>query len=195
MAVEGIDGCGKTTVAGLIAQYCGERGIGCCLSKEPTGVGPGAKLRESAKAGRLTPEQELQLFLDDRKAHVERSINPALQLGYVVVLDRYYFSTMAYQGARGLDPADIQSRNEAFAPVPDLLLLLDLSPEEGLERIRKRGDTPNDFETIESLRGCKKIFDSLDTPYLRRISANAPVAEVWSKCREEFKAAAERKSQ
>ena len=190
VAVEGIDGCGKTSVSGLIAQYCGERGIGCCYSKEPTGVGPGLKLRESAKAGRLTPEEELEMFLEDRRAHVERSISPALAQGYVVVLDRYYFSTMAYQGARGFDPKEIQRRNEEFAPVPDLLLLLDLAPAGGLERIRKRGDIPNDFETLEALQACKDIFDAIEAPYLRRINAEKSVGEVWADCREAFESVA-----
>ena len=105
VAVEGIDGAGKTSVAALLAQYCGERGIACVLSKEPTSLKWGRELRRSASTGRLTLEDELELFRKDRAMHVAGTIRPAMQQGHVVVVDRYYWSTAAYQGARGADPA------------------------------------------------------------------------------------------
>ncbi len=101
IAVEGIDGAGKTTVAAILAQWCGERGFACNFSKEPTSLQYGKILRESAKTGRLSAEEEVELFFKDRQEHVKRSIGPALADNSVVVLDRYYWSTAAYQGARG----------------------------------------------------------------------------------------------
>ncbi|MDB6134193.1 MAG: tmk 1 [Verrucomicrobiales bacterium] len=107
MAVEGIDGAGKTSVSALLAQWCGERGIACTYSKEPTGLKWGQELRRSAKEGRLTMEEELRLFELDRREHISRAIQPALDAGGIVILDRYYWSTAAYQGARGADVAKI----------------------------------------------------------------------------------------
>lgn len=158
VVIEGIDGAGKTSVATAIAQWCGERGLLCCFSKEPTGEGFGEVLRQSAAKGRLTLDDELDLFNLDRKAHVERSIRPALDENAIVVIDRYYWSTAAYQGARGANPQAVVATNETFAPKPDLVILLDLPVSEGLQRIRARGDEPNDFEKTEGLEKAREIF-------------------------------------
>ena len=125
--LEGIDGTGKSTQAKLLANSLRDQGHRVVLSREPTDGACGRRLRESATTGRLSPEEELQLFHQDRREHVETLIEPSLHGGEIVILDRYYFSTMAYQGVRGFDPQEIRRVNEEFAPQPDLLLLLDLS--------------------------------------------------------------------
>jgi dTMP kinase len=84
---------------------------------------------------------------------------------------RYYFSTAAYQDALGIDPEELIRRNEAFAPEPDRLVLLDIDPERGLDRIRMRGDRVNHFETTETLKKARKIFRSIKKPYLFEIDA------------------------
>ena len=122
------------------------------LSREPTDGPFGRRLRESATTGRLSAEKELELFHQDRREHVETLIHPALRGGEIVILDRYYFSTMAYQGVRGFDPGEIRRINEEFAPRPDLLLLLDLSLDTALERIGVRDGRGNEFEQRESLQ-------------------------------------------
>ena len=161
MVVEGVDGTGKTTVSSLLAQWCGERGWLCAYSKEPTGVGAGRRLRESARAGRLSVEDERRLFLEDRVAHADRTIRPTLAGGGVVILDRYYWSTAAYQGARGVDPGEIVAENEAVVPRPDLVLLLDAEPRAGLARVRGRGDAPDEFEKADALERARAIFREL----------------------------------
>lgn len=161
VAVEGIDGAGKTSVASLLAEWCGERGLGCTISKEPTGLKWGRELRDSARAGRLPLEREIELFLLDRKDHVERSIEPALRDGNIVILDRYYWSSAAYQGGRGANYDEIIAMNEQFAPRPDLVLVLDLDVDAGLQRIRMRGDHPNLFEAKNGLRRARQIFQQL----------------------------------
>ncbi len=158
VAVEGIDGAGKTSIATLLAQWCGERGLGCTISKEPTGLKWGMELRNSAKSGRLPIERELELFLLDRKDHVDRCITPSLAEGNIVILDRYYWSSAAYQGSRGENYHDIIAANEAFAPKPDLILVLDVDVDAGLQRIRMRGDNPNSFEGKASLMRARNIF-------------------------------------
>ena len=179
IVIEGIDGTGKSTQSKRLAEWFRSRGREVVLSREPTDGPWGKKLRESATTGRLSAEEELECFLNDRREHVEMSIKPALAEGKVVILDRYYFSTMAYQGARGFDPSEIRRRNEAFAPQPDLLLILDLSVESAHGRIGARGDTANEFEQCDTLSRCREIFLSLrDEPFACVIDAEPSLNEV-----------------
>ena len=171
LVIEGIDGAGKSTLQRRLAEWCRERGLGVVTSREPTDGPHGRALRESARSGRLGIEEELQLFLKDRREHVENLIRPALDRGEMVILDRYYFSTAAYQGARGLDPAEIIRSNECFAPTPDLVLLLDLDPASGRARIGQRSGAPDGFEGAADLAEVRRIFLSLDQPFIRKIDA------------------------
>jgi len=165
VAFEGIDGSGKTTQAERLARYCQEKQLTCIMSKEPTSGKFGQLIRSSAIGGRLSVEEEMDILLKDRREHVEQVIQPALDQEKVVILDRYYFSNAAYQGAHGADPEIILSQNEAFAPQPDLLVILDVSPQTGVQRIRDRGDKPNKFETLDSLERARAIFNQIDRPY------------------------------
>lgn len=179
IVIEGIDGTGKSTQAKRLGAWFESRGREVVLGREPTDGPWGRKLRESAATDRLAPEEELEYFLKDRRQHVDEVIAPSLAEGKVVILDRYYFSTMAYQGARGFDPVEIRSRNEAFAPVPDILLILDLDVDRALERIGVRGDTANEFEKRENLERCREIFLSLSRePFTRVISSGGTLDEV-----------------
>ncbi len=172
VAFEGIDGAGKTTQVQLLAHHQRATGVEVVSTKEPTSGPHGTRLRASATTGRLSPGDELALFEADRREHVAEIIHPALERGAVVLVDRYYFSTAAYQGARGFDPEDILARNETFAPAPDLLVLLDLPVEEALARIRRRGDgSGNAFERQEALTACAAIFARFARPSLLRVDA------------------------
>lgn len=182
IVIEGIDGTGKSTQAQRLGDWFASQGREVVLSREPTAGPWGKKVRESAATGRLAPEEELQYFLNDRRQHVEELIAPSLAAGKVVILDRYYFSTMAYQGARGFDPAEIRRSNEAFAPVPDLLLIMDLDVDQALIRIGVRGDTANEFEKRGNLERCREIFLSLaDEPFARLIPTAGSPDEVAGK--------------
>lgn len=182
VAVEGIDGAGKSTILRALAEFCEARGIACTASREPTDGPAGRALRESATHGRLSLEEELELFCRDRAEHVEQVIRPALTTGRVVLLDRYYLSTAAYQGARGADPLAIIARNEEFAPRPDLVLLLDVDPSSGLGRVRRRGDVPDAFEREDALREVRRIFLSVDWPQIVRVDASQPPELVAAQC-------------
>ena len=188
VVVEGIDGAGKSTVVRSLAEHCAARGFACVTSAEPTRGPWGMKLRQSMKEGRLSLDEELGLFLKDRAEHVEQVIRPALAAGKVVLLDRYYLSTAAYQGARGADPGTSLEMNERFAPQPDLVLLLDFDPDGGIARIRARGDAPNTFEESEQLRAVRKIFLGLERTFIRRVDASLPAEEVLIRCQAEFDA-------
>ena len=175
IAFEGIDGAGKTTQAKRLVDRIRAAGRTARYTKEPTDGPHGAALRASATTGRLEPEQELALFLADRREHVRDELEPALDRGEIVVVDRYYLSTAAYQGARGLDPSAILRDNEAFAPIPDLCVLLDLDPAVGVGRVRRRDTAENLFEREEDLRRCRAVFLGLDRPWIRRFDATLPI--------------------
>jgi len=186
IVIEGIDGVGKTTQAQLVQEAMQARGLAVLRTKEPTTGQWGQVLRDSAVTGRLSLAEEVETFIKDRREHVDGKIMPALRDGTIVIVDRYYFSTAAYQGARGLDPQELIRRNEEFAPEPDLLVLLDLDVAEGLERIRTRGDRANLFEQTNSLQQAREIFLSIDKPYLVRIDARRPAEEVRDLILREF---------
>jgi len=178
IAIEGIDGAGKTTLANALVDTLQSFGQAAVYTKEPTHGQWGALLRASAHSARLTLEEECDYLERDRREHVVGLIDPKLLAGAHVVLDRYYYSMAAYQGAAGADPAMILARNMAFAPRPDITFLLDLPVEVGLERIRRRGDVPNAFETNATLEDCRAIFNSLQLPEIVRIDATASIERV-----------------
>ncbi len=157
--IEGIDGAGKSTQARMLLRRLRARGIDAVSLREPTRGRWGREIRTKAKrAGSLTPAQELDLFLRDRKENVEKNIGPDLERGRAIILDRYYFSTVAYQGAKGIDPARIRRLNERFAPRPDLVFILDLPAARGLGRIRGRKSRDVLFEREGYLRKVRRIF-------------------------------------
>lgn len=172
---EGIDGTGKSTQCKLLAEHLSSLGYIVHLDKEPSDEKYGAILRNSATTGRLSPEQELEYFHLDRKMHVEELINPAKEKGEIVILDRYYFSTVAYQGQRGFDPEELLRENKSFAPAPDILFILDLPVEESLKRIGKRGEV-TEFETAESLQYCRDTYLRFkDEPYAKVINSDQSI--------------------
>ncbi|HWU89438.1 MAG TPA: dTMP kinase [Kofleriaceae bacterium] len=178
IAFEGIDGAGKTTQASRLAANLRAMGIEVVESKEPTNGHLGTELRRSASTGRLSPERELELFVLDRREHVRNLIEPALADGKVVIVDRYYFSTAAYQGARGMDFESILLLNESFAPQPDILFILEVSPPTGRARIAARGDRANLFEDESALAASAAIFARINRPYVHRLNGNWSVSEL-----------------
>lgn len=175
--LEGIDGTGKTTLSHMLAERLLKAGYTVELTREPSDGLWGRRIRESFLASaRLSLQEECELFLLDRKDHVANVILPGLETGKVVVCDRYYFSTMAYQGARGANVEEIRIQNEWIAPVPDRVFYLQLKPEKALQRIQElRGDIPNNFESLEYLRRVAAIFDAMDFSFFRRIDADRPL--------------------
>ncbi len=159
--VEGIDGSGKTTQAERLAGSLARDGYDVLSLREPTDSEWGKKIREAAHANerRQDPQEEYRLFLLDRRQNVEKNITPGLAAGRVVILDRYYFSTMAYQGALGIDPERIRIENEAFAPVPDRVFFISITVAEGLRRISQSRGGFTSFEQEEYLNRVKEIFE------------------------------------
>src|SRR4051812_21288936 len=94
IAFEGIDGSGKSTQAAMLGAWLNGQGREVVLTKEPTNGPHGTRLRQPFMAGRLSPREELDCFVADRREHVESLIKPALARGAVVIVDRYYYSTV-----------------------------------------------------------------------------------------------------
>lgn len=177
VAVEGIDGAGKTTQVRLLERVLSAASLAYVSTKEPTGGPWGQKIRASAQNGRMSTNDELDAFLRDRREHVQELIEPALATGKVVLVDRYYLSTVAYQGARGLDPLALLTLN-AFAPMPDVLIVLDVDPQTGLQRIRKRGDHADLFEREDELARAREIFLGLNVPNLHILDGTRPSSDI-----------------
>ncbi|HEY1191088.1 MAG TPA: dTMP kinase [Gemmata sp.] len=166
IAFEGIDGAGKTTQVEFLEHFLRAAGVPFTRSKEPTDGPWGRKIRASAGRKRMEPAEELHAFTEDRKEHVRDLIAPALARGEVVVLDRYFYSTIAYQGALGGDPARIAAQMFEFAPTPDAVILIDVPVEIGIARIEEgRKETPNKFENVTQLRASRAAFRSLPETY------------------------------
>ena len=186
---EGIDGAGKSSQLSRLGERL--EGLGHTVRRllEPTNGKHGGEIRRRAREGPpLAPQEELDLFLVDRRENVEQNILPALKAGHVVLQDRYYFSTAAYQAARpvlGLTPQDVVAMH-AWAPRPDLVVLLDLDVDEGLSRVRGRG-AGDAFEHEELQKAVRAHFLTLaenDPTFARVDAACAPddvAAAIWNR--------------
>ncbi|GMU42380.1 MAG: hypothetical protein AMXMBFR25_03660 [Lysobacterales bacterium] len=179
VVLEGIDGAGKSTQIRRLQLLAQALGFECVASREPTHGPYGRQLRESATRMRLSRTQEHALLLLDRREHLDVLVRPALARGAVVLLDRYYFSSIAYQAGPELAATQIRADNEAFAPPPDLLLILDLPVAVGLARIGARGDHPNAFEATATLEHCRAVYRGFaNEPHARLIDASGDADSV-----------------
>ncbi len=176
---EGTDGTGKSTQLQLLGHYLQDRGYSILTTREPTEGRYGQKIRSLyMDRKQYSREEELELFLADRREHVRQVLAPALEQGKVILCDRYFLSTVAYQGALGFDPEHILKLNR-FAPDPDLALLFQVPLDTGLDRITSgRGDLLNDFEQRDNLARVAAIFGAIKRPYIRPIDAGGSIAEV-----------------
>ena len=181
--LEGIDGCGKSTQSKLLKNKLEEIGDKVIILKEPTKRPHGQKLWDMLRGKRkATNEEILDLFVLDRKQHVKERIQPALDDGTVVLMDRYYYSSMAYQVAGGIDVNVIRERH-AFAPKPDIVLIFDLPVTVALERVRGHSEA-DEFEKEDHLEKVREAYLNLRSDPLVRIVDSARVPEeifeeVW----------------
>lgn len=158
---DGIDGAGKTTQVDILSATLSKAGLTVVTSKEPTNGEWGQKIRRSAFDGRMSLSDELHAFIMDRKEHLEQLIEPALARGEVVILDRYYYSTICYQGARGESPQELRNAVMASAIIPDVTFIMDIDPELSQKRIEVRDGAPNEFENLGYLIEVRRIYEWL----------------------------------
>ena len=184
---EGIDGSGKTTQTLLLKEFFDSQGYECVLLREPTDGGWGKKIKNLLKNGRkgTSPKEELNLFIEDRKENLKNNILPDFNKNKIIIQDRYYYSTIAYQGALGMDPQEIRKKNEAFALKPDLVFYLAIKPESGLIRIDAQRKGKRDaFEKERYLKKVKKNFDSFMDSCIMKIDASLPQELIQKKVQE-----------
>lgn len=179
---EGIDGSGKSTLCKRVAETLGARGIPAVVTAEPTHGGIGAIIRSGA-AGPISQETEALLFVADRNDHTER-IMESVSEGVVVLCDRYFASTVAYQSS-GLDGVAVDAEwlitiNSRFFDRPDLVILLDIDPEAGLGRVDSRGEEVSKFEDLEFLRRVRSSYLDLAERFgFRVVDASRTPDEVY----------------
>ena len=174
---EGVDGSGKSTQLDLLSMKLRDQGIDHMLEREPSDGSIGRFIRDYAEAGEryLSPESEALLFTADRFEHSKR-IEIILEQGLTVICDRYYHSTLAYQGAAGVDVAWLRDLQK-FALKPDLVLLLDVDPEWSLMRVS--GRTLTVFENRSYLKMVRDLYISFAKKgEMRIVDTGRPVDEV-----------------
>lgn len=183
IVLEGVDGSGKSTQAKRIVQAMKEAGRRVVATREPHDCPAGARIRAMAQSHEpVSAEQELEWFWEQRREHVRDVIEPALSSGQDVLCDRYYFSSAAYQGARGLDAERILSESEAEFPRPDLVLWLDIDVSGGLARARARkgADEPL-FEAQDRLEAARLIYATMVPERMIRVDAVGSSDEVFTR--------------
>jgi dTMP kinase len=143
---EGAEGVGKSTQVDLLLRRLKDAGIAAVSFREPGGTSVGDQIREIllSPGNQISPASEALLFMASRAELCEREIAPAIEAGKVVVLDRFFLSTYAYQiVGRGLEEEDVRRANKLATGglVPDLTVLLDYPVRSGLERASGRGSS------------------------------------------------------
>jgi dTMP kinase len=203
ITLEGPEGSGKTTQIPLLVDWLCGQGYEVELTREPGGTDIGDQIRDVLHDSHNTAMDataEILLYSADRAQHVAQCIRPALAAGRIVVSDRYYDSTLAYQGyGRGLDIEMLRAIT-AFATgglKPDLTLYLDIAPEEGLRRRQANEEEWNrlDAETLDFHRRVRAGYMELIAQEPGRwvvIDAARPVKEVQEEIRAQVQARLER---
>jgi dTMP kinase len=179
---EGIDGSGKTSLSRMFHAHLRSGGTKAIWLREPTDSPLGQKIRRLAQDEEsIAIQEELDLFIGDRRWDVEVNILPALRSGTTVIMDRYYYSNACYQGARGLDMEDILRANREFAPEPDLVFIIDVEVERALARIdRARAGVAKLFEKKDFLEKVRARYLALRGPNLALIDGNPGLEQVMS---------------
>ena len=176
IVIEGIDGAGKTTHARKLVRWLRKKGIRTRYTFEPTRGAIGRILEKMASKRKVDVRVEALLFAADRIDHLNKIIRPLLEKGFIIISDRYVHSSIAYQSITVGDQGWVEELNK-FAEKPDLVILLDVDPETGLKRIkRKRGR----FERIEILKKVReKYLELAEREGFKVINANRGVEEVF----------------
>ena len=159
MCIEGLDKSGKTSQSILLVEALCKKGFDAVYTTEPSNGEIGKFIRNYIlhRKDRASPVVEALLFAADRADHIEREIKPMLAKGKVVVSDRYIYSSLAYQGATGLNLDWIEEINK-HALKPDMAIYLNVSVKNLLQRYRKEKSV---MEQLETQRKVEQIYNKL----------------------------------
>jgi dTMP kinase len=176
ICIEGLDGCGKTTQARLLARRLRDT-YDAVYTAEPSNGAIGRFIKRCCLHAekRWSSIVEALLFAADRFDHVKNEVLPWISEGKLVISDRYVYSSLAYQGAMGLDLAWIERMNE-HAIRPDLAIFIDVIPEVVVQRLKPRRSVMEDLETQRKVREVYLSF--VEKGELVMIDGNAPKPEV-----------------
>jgi len=153
ICIEGLDASGKTTHAHRLVRSLLERGYEALYTTEPSSgqIGKFVRTHILQRQKRIPTIVEALLFAVDRVDHVERTIRPAIKEGKIVVSDRYLYSSLAYQGAMGLNLDWIEEINK-FAVSPDLAIYIDIPPEVVIKRLKRKKSVMENLQTQRKVR-------------------------------------------
>lgn len=157
IVIEGLDGSGKSTQANLLYDWFKKHGFDAVLTHEPTYERIGNLLREFYLKKVDLPKTDALLFAADREEHAKTLILPGVEQGKIVISDRYYHSSIAYQSAQGLDLRWLIELNKYF-PKPDLTIIIDTFPEECVKRVEQAKPDKVKFENVEFLSKVRKNY-------------------------------------
>jgi len=161
IVIEGLDGAGTTTQTERLTEWFLARGQPCVATMEPTDRGVGRLIRRTLNAETSAPTTRVLpwLFAADRCDHLEHLIEPRLKDGSVVLSDRYYHSSLAYQSLV-LPLEQVHQLNATFR-VPDTTYFIEVSVDTALQRLKARGSAPEVFETRERLVAIEQAYQSV----------------------------------
>jgi dTMP kinase len=177
ICVEGLDGCGKTTQARMLVKNLKRRGFDALYTAEPSRGKIGKFIRKHFLnvEKRASGVVEALLFAADRFEHLEYEVKPALNMGKIVVSDRYVYSSLAYQGAAGLDLKWIRKVN-MYALTPNLAIFIDVQPETVFKRLKPKKSVMEKIETQRKVREYYMKF--VKKGDLVKVNGNRSKAEV-----------------
>lgn len=180
ICIEGLDGCGKTTQAKLLVKALRKAKYDALYTAEPSNRKIGKFIKKYCLHGehRVSAIVEALLFAADRFEHVENEVIPALKNGKIVVSDRYIYSSLAYQGAAGLDLEWIAKINEHAVP-PNLALFIDVNPEMAIQRLKPKKSVMENLDTQKRVR--EVYINFVQRGKLVKIDGDKPVSEVAGK--------------
>jgi dTMP kinase len=178
---EGIDGSGKTTLSKLLLSILLDHGYEVVWYREPSDSEWGTRIRDlSRNKESIPPSEELNLFMLDREWDVKNNILPAMAENKIVILDRYYYSTACYQGARGLEGEEILRENKRRFPRPNLVYLIDCDVKTALARISENREfTAPLFEKEEFLTRVRNNYLRLQEDNLQVIESKSTVEATF----------------
>ncbi|MFH0976456.1 MAG: dTMP kinase [Spirochaetota bacterium] len=177
---EGIDGSGKTTLSELLFEFFKKKGVPAEFGHEPTEGVYGKEIRSLLQKEHAGDADDLlKLFLLDREDDAKKNILPSLKAGKAIVMDRYYFSNAAYQGAMGISPESIitENRKRNF-PEPDRVYLVDIDPEVAVKRIAGRNNKTEIFEKKDFLKNVREIYHSVADNRFVILDGSKKISEI-----------------
>ncbi|MEW6222213.1 MAG: dTMP kinase [Candidatus Hadarchaeota archaeon] len=184
ITIEGIDGCGKSTQTRLLAKWLKSIGRKALVTDEPTDGRMGRLIKRILKGKLKVPiEVEALLFAADRAQHVSGLVSPAVRGGWVVINERYIYSSLAYQSARGVFE-DFLVKINSYVPNPDLAILIDVSAKAALTRIkpsRQLDEFEKDLRLQESVR--RNYLRIAEAGEIKVVDGGRPLNEVQTEIR------------